>query len=169
MLEQTLDMLRDRPLGFKFDELMVGTHRFVDGREPSGELPMEFSVTWGTENLAQYLDWRDRGRFFTNDLHGTVRIEGLVERAECRGTLELRYLSEAKIRYTFEFDDATGLRYRYVGEKVGIRPWNLHRTHTTCFGVLTQLATGKRISESILYFRMRSLPRFLLSFRPVLS
>ena len=103
--------------------------------------------------------------FLSNFLEGTVTVGGLVEEARCHGTLDLRYFQEAKIRYTFDFKDEKGTPYRYIGEKVNIRPWNLHRTHTTCYGTITNLNSEREISKSILYFRLNTVPAFLSSIR----
>jgi hypothetical protein len=157
-------MLAERRLGFLMDELMQGTHHFVNGFGPEGEHEMFFEVTWGTRHLANYLN-PFGANFMSNFLEGTITVGGLVERAACRGTLDLKYFSEAKIRYKFTFKDDKGVPYRYVGEKVNIRPWNLHRTHTTCYGTITNLETGKDISKSILYFKLDTVPAFIKSVR----
>jgi hypothetical protein len=157
-------MLRERRLGFMMDELMTGTHHFVNQAGPDGEHPMSFNISWGTRRLAPYLNPLNQ-RFLSNFVEGTVNVGGLVENARCRGTLDLLYFTESKIRYNFTFKDAAGKAYRYVGEKVNIRPWNLHRTHFTCYGTITDLSTEKEISKSILYFDFQTIPAFLKSFR----
>ena len=95
----------------------------------------------------------------------TVTVGGLVNDAPCRGTLDLAYFTEAKIRYTFDFRDDEGTPYRYIGEKVNLRPWNLHKTHTTCYGTIVNLKTNKEVSKSILYFKFETIPEFMASFR----
>jgi hypothetical protein len=67
-----------------------------------------------------------------NELEGTVSIDGLCEEAPCSGKLELKYFSEQKIKYTFEFE-AAGEDYIFIGEKRNIYPWNLPYSHTFCF------------------------------------
>ena len=151
-------------LGFEARELMEGTHVFVGGAGPTGEHLIRFEVTWGTRDLRTWLNPRSP-EFMTNFLRGTITAGGLVEKAPCQGVLELRYFTESKIRYRFEFQAEGAKRYRYVGEKVDIRPWNLHRTHTTCYGTITEIDSGREISRSIVYFRLSQLPRFLASFR----
>jgi len=158
-----VQMVQERRLGFMMDERMTGTHRFVEGAGPAGELPMHFEVTWGNKRLERWANPLG-DQFMMNWLKGAVTVGGLCENAPCEGTLELRYLQEAKIRYTFNFE-ANGKRYHYVGEKVNIRPWNLHRTHTTCFGKITEVGTGKLISEGTLYFKLATMPQFMLSMR----
>ena len=120
-------------------------------------------MTWGTDDLVRWLDHRS-GTFLTQDLEGTVTVGGLCEAAPCKGRLELRYFDEHVLRYRFEFE-VDGIRYRYVGEKVNIQPWNLPVSHTTCFGVVTELETGRLISRSVTHFRLSTIPGFLRSLR----
>jgi len=157
-------MLAERRLGFMMDEVMTGTHHFVDGAGPAGEHPLQFRVTWGTRHLGAYLNPFGHN-FMSNYLEGRVSVGGLVENAPCRGTLDLKYFTGAKIRYEFDFKDSEGVPYRYVGEKVNLRPWNLHRTHTTCYGTITNLDTGKDISKSIVYFKLDTALDFVKSMR----
>lgn len=156
-------MLAERRLGFAIDEVMTGHHRFEPGLGPEGDLPFEFRVTWGPPNLLAWLDPAD-DRFMRHDLAGTLTAGGLGEAIPCAGSLELLYLSKHLIRYAFTFERA-GTRYRYVGEKVNIKLWNLPVSHTTCFGRLTEEATGRLVSTSVTHFRMRTLPAFVLSLR----
>jgi hypothetical protein len=159
-------MVHEKRVGFAMDEVMTGTHEFVKGKGPAGDHPMEYRVTWGHRKLA---DWFNPfgGEFMTNTLFGKVDVGGLAIDAECKGTLELCYFTEAKIRYTFEFANDEGKKYKYVGEKKGLRPWNLHRTHTTCYGQIIEVESGEVISEGIVYFRFATIPAFMLSFRLV--
>ena len=99
-----------------------------------------------------------------SDLEGTVSIDGLCVDEPCRGTLALRYLTDQTLRYSFEFQVAS-VPYRYVGEKVHIRPWNLPWSHTTCYGRLVRSDTGELVSTSVTHFRWRSIPAFLASLR----
>ena len=163
-LESLRKMLSEGRVGFAADEVMSGTHQFLAGAGPEGEFPLEFRVTWGARHLGRWLN-PFGGEFMTNFLHGRITAGGLVEDVACQGVLELRYFTTASIRYRFEFTDNEGTRYRYLGEKVNIRPWNLHRSHTTCYGTITNLDTGQDISRSIVYFRLSRLPGFLASFR----
>ncbi len=167
-LKELAGLLRETRFGFRAHEIMEGTHVFVEGEGPPGEHPLRFEVTWGADDLRTWLDPR-RPEFMTNFLKGEISAGGLVERAHCEGVLELRYFTESKIRYRFEFADVRGKRYLYVGEKVNIRPWNLHRSHTTCYGTITEADSGKEVSRSIVYFRLSRLPRFVASFRPTLK
>lgn len=150
-------------LGFQLDEAMVGEHQFEPGAGPPGIHPLEFRVRWGPPDLRR---WATPGTpdFMAQPLEGNVTVGGLCTGAPCKGTLELRYLDEHKIRYTFEFQ-AQGRTYRFEGEKVDIKPWNLHVSHTTCYGRITEAASGRLVSRSVTHFRLRTLPRFLASFR----
>lgn len=160
------DMLasfRKYKLGFHLHEQMTGTHEFEPGYGPEGRHPFEFAVTWGPDDLARWLDPRHDG-FLSQRLYGTVTVGGLCDAATCAGTLELRYFDDHKIRYTFAFN-AGGMRYRYVGEKVNIRAWNLPVSHTTCYGSIIELDTGRLISRSVSHFRIKTVPRFAASLR----
>ena len=161
---QLIQMLLERRVGFMMDEVMSGTHRFVGSAGPPGEHPMEFNVTWGTKHVTEYVNPLDTG-FMSSFLEGTVTVGGLVENAPCMGKLDLLYFTEGKLRYTFDFKDDRGRAYHYVGEKVDLRPWNLHVTHTTCYGTITDKETGEQISKSILHFRFHTIPAFMMSFR----
>jgi hypothetical protein len=157
-------MVEQQRLGFEAEELMRGAHRFLPGAGAEGEHPFEFTVRWGARHLLDWLNPLGPG-FMSNWLEGHVSVGGLVEQAACAGTLDLRYFQEGKIRYTFDFKDGDGRAYRFVGEKRDIRPWNLHRTHATCFGTVTDLGSGQPVSESVTYFEWRTLPAFLSTFK----
>ena len=161
--EDMMIMVMEKRLGFKVDEVMSGTHRFAEGEGPAGEFPMEFHVTWGNKHLHRFMFPLDPD-FMTSDLEGTVTVGGLCQDAPCSGKLELRYFTEGKIRYIFDFEH-DGKRYHFVGEKRDIRPWNLHRTHTTCYGTLTEADTGKVVSESVTYFKLSTALPFVKSVR----
>ncbi|MCC6748666.1 MAG: hypothetical protein IT371_13480 [Deltaproteobacteria bacterium] len=168
---------RPRRLGFHVSERMTGTHRTLRELEPlepvspslgrpirvGSELPFSFEVRWGHPDLVHYLNPL-KGDFTKALLEGTVTAGGLCTAAPLRGTLDFRYVSEALIRYAFEFE-AHGRRFRYVGEKRDLRPWNLHRTHTTCHGTIADVATGQVISDSVVYFDLKELPSLVGSFR----
>lgn len=166
--QELLSMLNERRLGFRIDEQLQGTHRFVRDFEPAGvtagtELPLSFSATWGHPHLSRFVNPLGDD-FLFNLMEGTVTAGGLCDGADMKGTLELRYLKDASIRYTFEFS-AHDHPYRYVGEKRDIRPWNLHRTHTTCYGAITDLDTSEVLSESVVHFELSQLLKFFSSWR----
>jgi NAD(P)-dependent dehydrogenase (short-subunit alcohol dehydrogenase family) len=146
------------PSGFRIDEDMIGDHAFEGSSERQ---PMRFRATWGTDDLGAWLSAGPTSAPL--QLEGKVTVGGLAEDVPMKGSIALRYL-EGRIRYEFEFA-AAGKRYHYVGEKVNIRPWNLPTSHTTCFGRLTEVETGKLVSSSVTHFRFRDLPQFLLSLR----
>ena len=162
-LAEIKKMIDERRIGFRMDEIMIGEHEFDPKFGSPGKRPMEFRVTWGPKRLLQWANPAS-DRFMVGELEGTVTIDGLCDQTPCTGSLELRYLKEHKIRYSFGFK-VDGRSYRYVGEKANIRLWNLPRSHTTCFGRLFLLGTGELVSTSVTHFRIRSLPRFLASAR----
>ena len=159
-------LLRPGQTGFQVHEVMDGKHEFVAREGPPGEFPFSFELNWGCERWKDFLNPLQREHFFTANSEGRTRIGGLVDEASCQGTLELRYVKEAKIRYRMAFS-AQGKMYQHIGEKVGIRPWNLHRSHTTCYGVVYELESGREISRSLTHFRLSTLPSFLMSFQRV--
>ena len=151
-------------VGFQIDEIMTGTHQFIPGKGPLGEHPMEFRVTWGHKDLSKWINpFNDE--FMLSSLNGKVDVGGLVVNADCTGTLALRYVQEQKIRYLFEFSDDSGKKYQFSGEKRNLRPWNLHQTHVKCFGEITEMETGEVILESITYFDLSNILKFLMSFK----
>lgn len=158
-----VEMVTEGRLGFLMDEVMSGKHEFEPGSGPEGRHPFEFRVTWGPKEITSWLNPLGNG-FFTHGLEGKVTVGGLCEAAPCKGSMEVRYFKDHKIRYTFDFN-VNGTDYHYVGEKVNIKPWNLPASHTTCFGVLTESETAKLVSRSVTHFRMRTIPAFLASFR----
>jgi NAD(P)-dependent dehydrogenase (short-subunit alcohol dehydrogenase family) len=155
--------VQTRRRGFLMKEVMTGWHEFERGFGPEGKRPMEFRVTWGPEDTGAFLDSRDTA-YMKSGLTGAVTIDGLCDDAPCAGSLELRYFTDAKIVYRFEFE-AAGKRYRFRGEKRHIRPWNLPVSHTTCYGELTEAENSRLVSRSVTRFRLRTIPAFLASFR----
>ncbi|HEY9162388.1 MAG TPA: hypothetical protein VIS94_15025 [Desulfomonilia bacterium] len=155
-------------VGFKMDEIMIGTHTFSDGSYGGRELPINFSLTWGNGDLFKFLNPRSK-EFLVSSASGFITVGGLVNKADCKGYLKLMYFSERKIRYELDFKGDDDRGYRYVGEKVNIWPWNLHRTHVTCYGTISDMATEKIISSSIVYFPLREMYDFLKSLRLVKS
>lgn len=162
-VSEILDRFRHGTWGFRMLEVMTGEHEFEPAFGDRGKRPMEFRVSWGASEVRSWADPRS-DRFLVGDLEGSVTIDGLCSGAPCRGTLELRYFEDDTIRYAFEFE-AGGVPYRYVGEKMDIKPWNLLWSHTRCFGRLIKADTGQLVSTSLTRFRLRSAPRFLASLR----
>jgi len=146
--------------GFTIHEVMSGEHEFTSGHGPKGKHAFFFEGDWGPKNLVDFLNASDNSKFMVSHLKGTVTVGGLCQNMPMEGKLELRYLQEQKIRYTFSFE-VSGERYTYVGEKRDIYPWNLLYSHTTCFGTLTKESSGEVISNSVTHFDMGSMPQFL--------
>jgi len=165
---ERLRSLGERGVGFQMEERMAGTHRYrrdhpAGGVRAGEEHPIELRARWGHPRLAGFLSPRS-GEFLTAELEGALDAGGLCRGAAVAGTLELRYFTDASIRYRFEFLGGDGLSYRFSGEKRGIRPWNLHRTHTICRGTI-ESADREILSEVTLHFDLGELPAFLRSFR----
>ncbi len=150
--------------GFQIHEIMSGEHEFVDGAGPAGKHKFEFKADWGPKNLVDFLNPANDQKFLLSELAGTVTIGGMCENMPVYGTLQLRYIQDQKIRYTFDFT-VDGEPYQYVGEKQQIYPWNLQYSHTTCFGEVKNLRTGKVISKSVTHFDLNDLPEFLGTFK----
>ena len=164
MMTTLLRKLMNGNVGFSIEETMSGTQVFEPGMGPEGELPFSFTVTWGPSNLKEWGDPRGEN-FLVQPLCGTVTAEGLCGATPCEGTLSLRYFRNYSIRYEFTFEQS-GVHYRYVGEKVNIKPWNLPVSHTTCFGTLTQRDSGQLVARSVTHFRLATALDFVASFRP---
>ena len=148
---------------FKMDELMSGEHEFIGGAGPEGKRPFYFEATWGPKSFVEFLN-PTGNEFMLNNLEGTVTIDGMGKDIPCSGSLQMKYFDEYKIVYNFDFTHDKK-EYHYIGEKVDIKPWNLHLSHTTCFGEVKEKASGKVISKSITHFHWHTLPDFLKSFR----
>lgn len=152
-----------RSIGFSMREVMSGHHEFEQGFGPVGRMPLEFDVHWGPTDMVDFLNPRGGG-FMVNALSGTVTVGGLCHKTPCRGTLKLDYLREHTITYDFDF--LVGDQpYNFVGQKVNIKPWNLPVSHTTCFGVLKERGSGRLVSRSVTFFKMKTVPGFVSSFR----
>lgn len=150
-------------LGFKIREEMTGRHHFTEISKMDGTHPMSFTAEWGPKSITKWMNPSDED-FLSHPMVGTVSVGGLCLDQEFAGEMQLRYFEDASIRYEFDFEvDDTD--YRYVGEKTNIRPWNLHRTHTTLKGEIVEVDSRTVISRSTLFFRLSSLPAMLFSFR----
>jgi hypothetical protein len=155
-------------IGFKMDESMMGTHTFSDGSHEGKQLPINFFLTWGCSNISKFLN-PSSPAFFSSTAKGFITVGGLADKADCAGKLELMYFTKRKIRYELDFTGDDGRAYKYVGEKVNLWPWNLHKTHFTCYGTITDVETGNIISSSVVYFPYRQLKDFVMSARLVKS
>lgn len=151
-------------LGFKIDESMRGSHHFVAADGEHHDRPLCFSLTWGNRNIFRWLN-PFSGQFLFNEARGMITVDGLARKADCTGSLHLLYFTQRKIRYVLNFKGDDGRSYRYVGEKINLWPWNLHKTHVTCYGTITDQEADRKISESVVYFPYRQIIPFMLSFR----
>ena len=156
--------------GFRVNEKMTGYHIFEPGFDPDSEnikdIPylMELNITWGPDNFWKWINpFNDE--FMKQQLYGTITIDGIDIEIQCKGILEIN-LREGFIRYNilFEHDD---VRYNYICEKNNIRPWNLHKTLTTCYGILhfRSFFGDILVSKSKLNFNIKNLPKFIKSFK----
>lgn len=150
-------------IGFKIEEKMTGKHHFTEISDMDGTHPMSFTAEWGPRSIKKWMD-PSEDDFLTHPMVGTVSVGGLCLDEEFSGEMQLRYFENASIRYEFDFE-VDGTSYHYRGEKTDIRPWNLHRTHTTLKGEIIEVESRTVISRSTLHFRLASLPSMLLSFR----
>ncbi|HPQ67537.1 MAG TPA: hypothetical protein PKW95_00320 [bacterium] len=156
-------MVKERRVGFVMDEVMTGDHEFEPEFGEPGRRPMSFRSTWGPRRLSEWLNPLG-DKFLWQELTGAITVDGLCENAPATGSLELKYFTEHILRYKLNFS-VDGTAYEFVGEKVNIRPWNLPVSHTTCYGVLTEVETGRLVSKSVTHFRLKTAPAFLASFR----
>lgn len=157
--------------GFKFKENMAGYHAFdvLYGsyiNEPSVKKFMEFDIVWGPNDIKKWLNPFSKD-FMTQPVEGSITIDGLCYDQPCTGTLKLAY-HRGEIVYKLYFTHQ-GRRFYYEGKKTNIRPWNLHINHTTCVGkIISNNADLEwKISDSVVFFKISQLGRFLRSFRIV--
>ena len=149
-------------MGFRIRETMSGTHEFSDGAGPAGEHAFAFRLRWGPDRLTDWLNPFGE-RYLWQEAEGNVQVGGLCDWTPCKGTLSLEY-GQARVRYAFDFE-VDAQTYRFSGEKLNLRPWNLPTSHTTCFGTVTELSSGKPVSTSVTRFSLWDLPSFLGSLR----
>ena len=138
-------------VGFSINEVMSGYDNNLN--------PFVFDVTWGIMNIRDLL--RKGPMKFT--LEGTVHFKGHA--SPCSGHLFIDYFGTHSITYIFNFYDPTLGRLLYVGEKVNIKPWNLPVSHTTCFGTVSAYKDDTLVSRTLAFFKFRTIPKFLASFR----
>jgi hypothetical protein len=155
-------------LGFQTQELMQGTHHFVDpSYGPSKPAPMYFRIYWG-QHFSAFLS-PSHANFLRADATGVISVDGLTAgEIPTIGALDLRYFSDHVLRYELQFN-AKGQRFTYVGQKQEVKlwkPWLLPKTHTTCYGSIADGA-GKTISRSVLHFSLapQNILFFLKNFR----
>jgi hypothetical protein len=154
------------PLSFTITETMSGLHHFVDpARGDANDRRCWFRLDWGARRAAQLNPFGDE--FLVFAATGQIFVDGLTDSdVPCRGTIELDYFGRHTITYELDFD-VDGEAYHFVGEKLDVNPLSplmLVKTHTTCYGTLTD-ATGVIVSRSVTHFEPRALVPFLTSFR----
>lgn len=162
-LKNLLNKIPQKRIGFQISETMSGTHEFEPGHGPPGKHHMEFTAEWGPENISEWIN-PSNDNFLSQDMHGHVNVEHLCTNAPFSGTLELRYFTQAKINYSFDFKTNES-EYHFEGSKRNIKPWNVLKTHRILYGEITDTNTGKLISTSVLYFEWSTLPSTLASIR----
>jgi len=138
-------------IGFSINEVMSGYDNVLR--------PFVFNVTWGIMNIK---DLFRKGPMKFN-LEGSVLFKGNT--VPCKGHLIIDYFDTHTITYIFSFHHPLCGKLMYVGEKVNIKPWNLLVSHTTCFGTVTQHKDDALISRTLAFFKFRTIPKFLTSFR----
>jgi hypothetical protein len=154
-------------IGFRMEEVMTGRHKFVGAKK---ENFMEFRIRWGPDDIIEWINPLGEN-FLFQQLEGDILVDYLNKiPVPCKGTLFLNYPKgylEYQIRFQINYK-----KYLYVGRKTNLRPWNLHKTHTTCYGKIYRIRGDiegvhdrELISSSILYFRLHTLPAFLKSFK----
>ena len=154
--------------GFKMEEVMTGLHEFLPGHGPQPprrqERFMEFIIEWGPKDVTKWANPLSP-YFLSQELKGVITIDGLCENQKCWGVLKLEYW-KGRLEYNIFFS-VDGILYEYVGVKKDMRPWNLHKTHTTCYGTLKNQYTGETVSRSITYFNLdlKTVSSFIKSFR----
>ena len=153
-------------LGFAVTETMRGVHHFVDPvRGPAIDRRFHFRIDWGAP-LRTSCNPRS-GRFMRYEAEGELFAEGLTKHiVACRGTLAIDYFKEHSIVYELLFE-AEGQTLRYEGRKTDVRlsrPLQLIKTHTTCYGSITD-GSGVIISRSVVHFPPETTLSFVRSIR----
>lgn len=116
----------------------------------------QFTVTAvGTDmkRLAQ------EGRF---QIQGHVHAQGLAEKSELIGALELRPISERELLYAFYFKADDGRRLFYQGRK-SLSFLRFMKSMTTLKGTIYH--GDEEIGSSVVRFKLSDIPAFLASFR----
>ena len=150
--------------GFSINETMSGKHKFY---KPSSniidvEQDIKFNIFWGNDSIKNFFDSK-HPKYMEARLTGTIDVKGLCENSPCKGKLILDYFNRHTIRYDFDFYN-NNLNYKFIGEKINIRPWNILTSHTTCFGVIID-SNGSLISVCKMFFDLKTIPEFIYSFR----
>lgn len=153
-------------LAFSVTETMRGVHHFVDpARGTAVDRPIRFRIDWGAPIRTSLNPLS--GQFMRHRAAGEFYAEALTPHpVACEGTFVVDYFGQHKITYDLRFP-CEGERFRFVGEKIDVwlrRPLQLVKTHTTCYGTVTNGA-GVIVSRSVLHFPLETMRSFLLSLR----
>lgn len=142
-------------LGFEFHETMSGTYHLLEA--PGDELPMSITVRAEVHGLRRFaLDP-------TAEITGEVDARGYADHRALRGTLEINPFVRRRLVYDFHFDENTGRRCRFHGEKE-LEPTRIVSTMTTLPGTI--YCEDREIGRALLRFHLRTdLLRMLRSFR----
>jgi len=133
--------------GFKFEEQMAGTWRAVG--ESADPTPRRFVL----DAVARTGNVRQFARDGLLDLVGTVRAEGLAERAEVKaGTLDIAWVRKRELNYDFRFRGDDGQTYRFRGKK-DVKLLRFLETMTTLPGRI--LGARGPVGEALLRFDLR--------------
>ena len=154
------------PLSFTITETMAGLHHFVDpARGDANDRRFYFRLDWGARRGEQINPFADE--FLAFGATGQILVDGLTDgEVPCTGTLKLDYFGRHTITYALDFE-VDGEAFHFVGEKVDVNPLSpvmLIKTHTTCYGTLTD-AAGAVVSRSVTHFEPSTLVPFITSFR----
>jgi hypothetical protein len=141
--------------GFQFSERMSGTVTH-EGRERS------FSFTCNAKAPSLWRHLRDH----VTELDGHVDMEGFATRAPLSGTMVINPILGRHIKYEFRFTGDDGKAYRFSGQK-DVSPLRPVGSMTTLPGAITD-ENGAEIASGVVRFDLRTLGRFLGSFRPLL-
>lgn len=138
---------------FHFTETMRGRVEEAGGTL----LPFEFTIKPHASGLVSYV---------LGDplkVQGTASLKGVAERVPVGGTLLVALPLRRRLCYDLSFRGLDGALYRYVGRK-DVRYLHFLRTMTWLIGTLFR--NGEPLGSAELWFDLRGLPGFLLSFRP---
>ncbi|MBL4632697.1 MAG: GMC family oxidoreductase, partial [Kofleriaceae bacterium] len=141
-------------LGLEFSEVMAGTMK-IDGND---EVDVEFEVRASLDADKAGIDMES-----SFSLEGLIRIPGVATAAPCQGTLLMRPLErDATLSYTLEFEADDGRTLTLRGSK-DVTLLSLLRGMTTLYTRLWH--ESEFIGRGILKFDLRSLPKWLRTFR----
>jgi len=142
-------------LGFGFHEVMEGT--LLREGTPS---PFRFELdVRGPSTIRFFTSW-------LGSAEGTASIEGFVDRAPARGTLEIAPVRKRMIRYVFDFEGPRGELLRFDGRK-RIRFWFFG--WLVLRGAVYDTGGGELGTAELRFVPRRHLAAFVASFRLVRS